>query len=67
MYDLFDGVPDDAARCPECGVIYLKSGQYGLVPHLIQDHTESEPARWLILQMLPGMYAQVEEILRTTA
>jgi hypothetical protein len=37
-------------KCPVCGIIYLMDGPYGIFPHLLHDHHESEEARWLMFE-----------------
>jgi hypothetical protein len=38
-------------KCPVCGIIYLMDGPYGIFPHLLHDHHESEEARWLMFEV----------------
>jgi hypothetical protein len=43
-------VDEGTKTCPVCGIIYLMDGPYGLLPHILNDHHESEEARWLMFE-----------------
>jgi hypothetical protein len=45
-----DTMNEGTFKCPVCGIIYLMDGPYGIFPHLLHDHHESEEARWLMFE-----------------